>query len=135
VTSPVPPSRRSLALWGWPLVVLGWLGVALAPVLLWTTGVPVFVPVFPSALLVAAGCVLIGFRGNGDRLAPIVILTFIVGGMLLVIGVGSTTDQFVYRALGKTATCRVTGVRKLVTDGSAPQVVREIYRDQSLPES
>ncbi len=107
--------KRSLARRGWPLVFLGWLTALLAPVIFWTVGISVIPLAIGSALLVAVGCVLIGYRGNRDRLAPIFLGTFFGGGLLLMGGLSNSTDQYAYHVLGKTVTCQVTNVQKFVS--------------------
>lgn len=100
--------------WGWVVVVAGWLALALTPPVFAATGVPAPVTAVLGVVLVAAGCLLIGARPGG-RIAFVVMPTLFVGGFTCAVGMGLSAGQFVFMTAGKTATCQITAVRKLVS--------------------
>jgi hypothetical protein len=113
LTSPAVTSRPALTRLGWLPVAAGWLLAAPAPLIFWTIGVSPVAIAIASAVLVAGGCALIGLPAGG-RIARIVLVTLILGGVGLSVGLHGITEQLVYRALGKTVTCQVTNVHKSV---------------------
>lgn len=122
MTVPVATGRPRRSGWGWPVVVVGWLTLALTPVLFVATGAPPAIIAIVSVVLVAGGCLLIGARPGG-KIAFVVIPTLFFGGFATAVGMGLSAEQFVFMTAGKTATCQITAVHKLVstsviTDGN-----------------
>lgn len=100
--------------WGWAVVVVGWLLLALTPVIFASTGVPAPLTAIVAVVLVVAGCLLIGAR-RGGKIAFVVVPALFVGGFASAVGMGLSSEQFVFMTAGKTATCQITAVRKLVS--------------------
>lgn len=122
MTVPVATGRPRRSGWGWLVVVVGWLTLALTPVLFVATGAPPAIIAIVSVVLVAGGCLLIGARPGG-KIAFVVIPTLFFGGFATAVGMGLSAEQFVFMTAGKTATCQITAVHKLVstsviTDGN-----------------
>ncbi len=113
MTSPAVPGRRSRPLLGWPLAVIGWLVAVSSPAIFWVTNVPAEIVAFASAVIVTAGCAAIGLRA-GSKIIFLLMPTLFFGGFGLVVGLGTMTEQLVFHLVGKTATCQVTAVHKVV---------------------